>query len=103
MTLIEWVVTIVAGPVLVLALAAAGRGLIRAHKNTVRLDGVEEDMNKLEDIPERIRAMEQKLLDKDKHDTEAARRNDNDHKRISAEIQALKTDLIREFHVANGG
>ena len=111
--LADWIVTAVAGPILVLACVGTFTSSIRTRMNARRIDEFEEEMSHLKDLPKRLSVLENTVKLKMIADKDATDRNDSAHARIEKcqgeyrremleTIRDMKADLLREFRKNNG-
>ena len=108
------------GPIFILIISTATVAVVRTITNSNRITRLESDMRKVEELPGKFDALEQRCRTRCTTDKERSDRNDQAHARIEhnmeqmdkkveeakverrKEIQLLKTDLIREFRKSNG-
>jgi len=113
--MLDWI-----GPILVLIVSTVAVAVVRTITNSNRITRLESDMEKVEELPGKFDALNQRCATRCTTDKERSDRNDAAHTRIEKhmeksdekieearqerhrEIQQLKDDLIREFRKSNG-
>ena len=120
MHLADWIVSFVAGPLLVLFTVAIGSAVLRLRTIAIRVDRIEKELEPLVTMPQRFEQLNERCMMRCDADKEFRLRNDKAHDRIEIrqgktdekfeearmerrqEMKDLKNDLIREFRKANG-